>query len=85
MHSHKFEYVISGVDLSAEQKSAISAAIGTAVTGVLFGNGSGQCRSQLDGKIWAAIGGNGQVNGGMLLVANDLAAIASLTGEAAGR
>jgi hypothetical protein len=38
MASHKFTYTVSGVDLSAEQSSAISREIAAAVTRVLVGS-----------------------------------------------
>jgi hypothetical protein len=37
MADHKFEYTVSGVDLSNDQRSAISREIGAAVARVLLG------------------------------------------------
>lgn len=81
MPSHKFEYVISGVELNDEQKTAISAAIATAVSKVLIGTGTnvGNFPDLAKGKVWGAFGGGkGPINGGRLLFAAELRQLAKL-------
>ncbi|MDD5366639.1 MAG: hypothetical protein PHR30_14975 [Gallionellaceae bacterium] len=76
MPSHKFEYVISGVELGDEQKAAISAAIATAVSETLVG-GVGNLSALVKGRVWGSIGGGiGPINGGRLLFAQDIAQLA---------
>jgi hypothetical protein len=76
MQNHKFEYVISGVELSAEQQAAISSAIASAVSGVLLKGSGGGGNLPIAGKVWAAFGGGrGAVNGGRLLFAATNAAL----------
>lgn len=83
MQNHKFEYVISGIELNDEQKTAISAAIATAVSEALIGTGSraGNFPGLVKGKVWGAIGGGkGPINGGRLLFATELPQLAKLIG-----
>ena len=47
MADHKFEYVVSGVDLSHEQKTAIAGEIGAAVARVLIGAAPKAARSDI--------------------------------------
>lgn len=75
MQNHKFEYVVSGVELSSEQKAAISSAIASAVSGVLLGTGAGAGHPGLAGKVWGVFGGRGPVNGGRMIVGPDDTAI----------
>jgi hypothetical protein len=47
MADHKFEYIVLGVDLSHEQKTAIAAEIGAAVARVLVGAAPKAARSEM--------------------------------------
>ena len=72
MPTTTFEYSISGVELNEAQKSAINAAIASAVTHTLLGGPgqSGQLGDLAKGKVWGAIGGGiGPINGGRLIFA----------------
>jgi hypothetical protein len=76
---HKFEYVISGIELNDDQKAAISESIAAAVSGVLIGSGSrpGNYPGLIKGKVWGSIGGGkGPINGGRLLIAAELPQLA---------
>jgi hypothetical protein len=57
MSDHKFVYTVSGVDLSHEQKAAISREIGAAVARVLGGGSPGAPRTDFlnIGKIYGGI------------------------------
>jgi hypothetical protein len=58
MASHKFTYVVSGVDLTSEQKAAISREIGSAVARALAGASPKPvttdflCLTKIAGGIW---------------------------------
>ena len=58
MANHKFTYTVSGVDLSSEQKAAISREIGAAVTRALIGSAPQPVKAEyltltkINGGIW---------------------------------
>jgi hypothetical protein len=86
MSTSKFEYVVSGVDLTDEQKAAVSNAIAAAVShallGAAFQSGAAQlvtpqAPSLAKGKVWGAFGGgHGPINGGRLIFAATAAEVA---------
>jgi len=66
MPDHKFEFIVTGAELSTELRQRISADIAVAVTNAIVAHRPGQ----LQGPVWA--GGVGPINGGKLYL-GDLA------------